>query len=63
MRLIFLTPSLIGSIYGGIYHLTNRQVVLMGLRLMTKVTLLESLNAPLKANGGTEMKRETNVIM
>ncbi len=29
MRLIFLTPSLIGSIYGGVYHLTNRQVVLM----------------------------------
>ncbi len=31
MRLTFLTPSLIGSIYGGVYHLTNRQVVLMGL--------------------------------
>ncbi len=31
MRLIFLSPSLIGSIYGGVYHLNNRQVVLMGL--------------------------------
>ncbi len=32
MRLIFLTPFLIGSMYGGIYHLTNRQVVLMRLK-------------------------------
>ncbi len=31
MRLLFLTPSLIGSIYGEVYHLTNRQVVLMEL--------------------------------
>ncbi len=28
---MFLTPSLIGSIYGRVYLLTNRQVVLMGL--------------------------------
>ncbi len=34
MRLIFLTLSLIGSIYGGEYHLTYQQVVLMGLRPM-----------------------------
>ncbi len=31
MRLIFLSTSLIGSIYGGVNHLTNWQVVLMGL--------------------------------
>ena len=47
MRLIFFTPSLIGSIFGGVYHLTNRQVVLMGFKsnqvnaklLLTFITL------------------------
>ncbi len=38
MWLIFLTPSLIGSIYGGVYHLTNWQVVLMGVN-HSKLTL------------------------
>ncbi len=41
MRLLFLTPSLIGSIYGGIYHLTNRQVALMGLTLTGVVFFVE----------------------
>ncbi len=32
---IFLTPSLIGSINDGIFILTNRQVVLIGLEQVT----------------------------
>ena len=49
MRLTFLTPSLIGSIFGGVYHLTNRQVVLMGLTLisliLTRIALTNGSNS------------------
>ena len=39
MRLFFLTPSMIGSINHRIFLLTNRQVVLMGIkRKVTEVT-------------------------
>ncbi len=34
MRLFFLTPSVIGSIYGAMLVLANQQVVLMGLKFV-----------------------------
>ncbi len=46
MRLICRTPSLIGSIYGGVFHLTNRQIVLMGLiedRTQAQIIILPGL--------------------